>query len=85
MERGTVLTRRLRETRRFIQVVAGPRQVGKTTQSTAAMLVSRSDARSPAHRVHEMWSTRRKNMLFELDLSFNKTYDLYNESNGELR
>ncbi len=26
-----VLTRRLRETRRFIQVIAGPRQVGKTT------------------------------------------------------
>jgi uncharacterized protein len=28
---AAVLTRRLRETRRFIQVVAGPRQVGKTT------------------------------------------------------
>ena len=28
---AAVLTRRLRETRRFIQAIAGPRQVGKTT------------------------------------------------------
>jgi predicted AAA+ superfamily ATPase len=28
---ASVLTRRLRETRRFIQAIAGPRQVGKTT------------------------------------------------------
>jgi predicted AAA+ superfamily ATPase len=28
---GQQLARRLREPRRFIQVVAGPRQVGKTT------------------------------------------------------
>jgi hypothetical protein len=40
-----VLVRRLREPRRFIQVVAGPRQVGKTTLVAQAVTA----ARLPAH------------------------------------
>jgi predicted AAA+ superfamily ATPase len=32
----TILTRRLREPRRFVQVIAGPRQVGKTTLARQA-------------------------------------------------
>lgn len=38
-----VLLRRLREPRRFIQVLAGPRQVGKTTLARQVMeVMSRS-------------------------------------------
>jgi len=42
---GAILTRRLRETRRFIQVVAGPRQVGKTTLVRHVMEASHIAAR----------------------------------------
>jgi predicted AAA+ superfamily ATPase len=42
---AAVLSRRLRETWRFIQVVAGPRQVGKTTLVTQVVEASRIAAR----------------------------------------
>ena len=46
-QQAAVLARRLRETRRFIQVVAGPRQVGKTTLVRQVVDASRM----PAHVV----------------------------------
>jgi uncharacterized protein len=42
---ASVLSRRLRETRRFIQAVAGPRQVGKTTLVTQVVEASHIAAR----------------------------------------
>jgi predicted AAA+ superfamily ATPase len=42
---SSVLSRRLRESRRFIQVVSGPRQVGKTTMVRQVMEASRTGAR----------------------------------------
>jgi uncharacterized protein len=42
---ASVLNRRLRETRRFIQAVAGPRQVGKTTLVTQVVEASHIAAR----------------------------------------
>lgn len=42
---ASVLSRRLRETRRFIQAVAGPRQVGKTTLVTQVVEASHMAAR----------------------------------------
>ena len=59
---ATLLARRLREPRRHIQVVAGPRQVGKTTlvqhvAETAAGTVHSVSADVPALRSRE-WLTR---------------------------
>src|SRR5664279_3351725 len=42
---SSVLSRRLREPRRFIQVVSGPRQVGKTTLVRQVMEASHTVAR----------------------------------------
>jgi uncharacterized protein len=42
---ASVLSRRLRETPRFIQAVAGPRQVGKTTLVTQVVEASHIAAR----------------------------------------
>jgi uncharacterized protein len=42
---ASVLSRRLRETRRFIQAVAGPRQVGKATLVTQVVEASHIAAR----------------------------------------
>ena len=41
----SVLLRRLREKRRFLQILAGPRQVGKTTLARQVM----EDLKRPAH------------------------------------
>jgi predicted AAA+ superfamily ATPase len=55
---ASVLSRRLRETRRFIQAVAGPRQVGKTTLVTQVVEASHIAARfasadEPTLRSHD--------------------------------
>jgi uncharacterized protein len=49
----TPLVTRLREPRRFLQVVAGPRQVGKTTLVKQALLIlqTSADARQAQHSV----------------------------------
>jgi uncharacterized protein len=65
---AAILAKRLRESRRFIQVVAGPRQVGKTTLVqqviTKSRMISRfasADEPSPhgAHWIDQQWQAAR--------------------------
>ncbi len=65
---GDTLARRLKQPRRFIQVLAGPRQVGKTTiarqvMQSAGLPCHYASADEPALKgtvwVHEQWETAR--------------------------
>ena len=72
-EQYNILQERIAEPRRFIQVIAGPRQVGKSTmvkqvvgELTIPYTIETADAIAPdnAEWVSDVWNTVRQQMLF---------------------